>query len=68
MSVSAFRHSVRKGLIRFGFGSKPDFLVGGDQKAGTTYLYSLLRQHPLIVEPVHKEAHFFDYEKKLCWR
>ena len=57
------RHTVKKTLVRAGFYSKPSFLIIGAQKGGTTFLYSVLRQHEQIVEPVNKEAHFFDYEK-----
>ena len=58
-----FRHGIKKMLVKAGFGISPQFMIIGAQKAGTTYLFSLLRQHPQIVEPVNKEAHFFDYEK-----
>ena len=36
------------------------FLIGGVQKAGTTALAELLRQHPRIRLPRDKEAHVFD--------
>ncbi len=40
------------GLLRF---------IGiGAQKAGTTWLYSMLRQHPCIGFPAGKEMHFWD--------
>jgi hypothetical protein len=38
----------------------PDFLVIGAQKAGTTALYSYLREHPAIAGPPWKEVSFFD--------
>ena len=38
------------------------FLVAGMQKAGTTALYRLLRQHPQIYLPTQPEVHFFDDE------
>lgn len=41
----------------------PNFLCIGVQKAGTTWLYHILRQHPEIFLPVHKELHYFDIEK-----
>lgn len=37
----------------------PDFLGIGAQKAGTTWLYSNLRQHPKIWMPPIKEIHYF---------
>ncbi|MBN9417038.1 MAG: sulfotransferase [Candidatus Eremiobacteraeota bacterium] len=39
---------------------KPDFLCIGGQKAGTTWLYQKLRQHPEIWLPPVKEVHYFD--------
>ncbi len=36
------------------------FLGIGAQKAGTTWLYSQLEQHPQLVFPLGKEAHFWD--------
>lgn len=56
------RHLAKKTFIRLGFYSYPSFMIIGAQKAGTTYLYSILRQHPQVIEPVYKEAHFFDYD------
>ena len=41
-------------------GALPDFVVLGAQKAGTTYLYNLLVQHPHIEPAASKELHFFD--------
>lgn len=40
----------------------PDFVGIGVQKAGTTWWYELLLQHPGISSPesIHKERHFFD--------
>lgn len=40
--------------------AKPDFLVIGAQKAGTTWLYSQLQRHPDIWLPPVKEIHYFD--------
>ena len=37
----------------------PDFLVIGAQRAGTTWLHRVLRQHPALLPPV-KELHYFD--------
>ena len=36
-----------------------DFIVGGIQKCGTTALYRLLRQHPMLIGSEPKEPHFF---------
>jgi hypothetical protein len=42
---------------------KVNFLIIGAQKAGTTALYQILRQHPDIGMPLKKELHFFDNEE-----
>lgn len=39
-----------------------DFLVAGVQKGGTTALFDYLNEHPDLVLPSIKEAHFFDDE------
>jgi hypothetical protein len=41
-------------------GALPDFLVIGVGKGGTTFLYHLLTQHPLVEAAATKEVHFFD--------
>ncbi len=38
----------------------PDFLVIGAQRAGTTWLHRVLRQHPHLWLPPVKELHYFD--------
>lgn len=38
----------------------PDFLVIGAQKAGTTFLHRVLRNHPEIYIPYIKELHYYD--------
>lgn len=40
---------------------RPNFLVVGAAKAGTTWLYSCLRSHPDVFVPLNKEIHFFSY-------
>ncbi len=49
--------------------NKPNFLVVGTQKAGTTAMYSVLRQHSQIFLPETKEIHYFDkkFEKGFDW-
>ncbi len=42
----------------------PNFLGVGAQKSGTTTLYDILKNHPDIYLPRHKEAHFFDSDRK----
>jgi len=41
-------------------GALPDFVVIGEKKCGTTFLYHLLTQHPLVEPAAKKEVHFFD--------
>ncbi|MBI65998.1 MAG: hypothetical protein CMG64_06875 [Candidatus Marinimicrobia bacterium] len=48
----------------------PDFIGIGSPRCGTTFLVSLLKQHPKIhFNPYFKEIHFFDnnYHKGLNW-
>ena len=41
-------------------GALPDFVIIGTMKGGTTYLYHLLSQHPLVEPAAFKEPHYFD--------
>ena len=41
-------------------GALPDFAIIGGKKCGTTFLYHLLGQHPLVEPAASKELHFFD--------
>ncbi|WP_281662159.1 MULTISPECIES: sulfotransferase [Halomonadaceae] len=41
---------------------KPNFMCIGSQKAGTSWLYEMLLQHPNVWLPKIKEIHFFDYK------
>ena len=48
----------------------PTFLGIGVQRAGTTWLHTLLNSHPDVYMPTHrKEIRFFDryYERGLSW-
>lgn len=49
--------------------TKPDFLIIGTQRGGTTTLFSLLSAHPGIFMPEEKEVHYFDlnYQKGIDW-
>jgi hypothetical protein len=38
---------------------RPDFMIIGAQKAGTSWLWGMLRQHPGTSLPQKKEIHFF---------
>lgn len=41
---------------------RPSFIGIGTGKAGTTWLWGMLRQHPEIFLPSEKELHYFDEE------
>lgn len=45
------------------FKLKPQFLIVGAQKAGTTSLFKYLAQHPAIQAPENKEIGFFCWDK-----
>ncbi|MBP0018242.1 MAG: sulfotransferase domain-containing protein [Cyanobacteria bacterium SBLK] len=61
------KDKIKKIVVSLGYYSKPDFLIIGAQKAGTTALYAILKQHSFITAS-RKEIHFFDndflYAKK----
>src|SRR5262245_46898937 len=44
---------------------KLSFIVGGAQKAGTTAMFEMLKDHPALACPNRKELHFF--EKPSGW-
>lgn len=45
----------------------PDFLILSAGRCGSTSLFAILGAHPQVLEPSHKELHFFDrnYERGL---
>ncbi|MBN2867073.1 MAG: sulfotransferase domain-containing protein [Flavobacteriaceae bacterium] len=54
------KEKIRKKLIKLGFNSKPDFIIVGTQKGGTSGLYDILKNHPKIKPSLTKEIHYFD--------
>jgi Sulfotransferase domain len=50
-------------------GALPDFVIIGGKKCGTTYLYHLLSQHPLVELASSKELHFFNcfFDEGIEW-
>jgi Sulfotransferase domain len=50
-------------------GALPDFVVIGERKCGTTFLYHLLTQHPLVEPAASKELHYFDalFDEDVEW-
>ncbi|MCD6018326.1 MAG: sulfotransferase [Bacteroidetes bacterium] len=57
------RYIFRKSIVFFGHYSRPGFLIVGAQKAGTSALFEILKQHPDITGSHRKEIHFFDHDK-----
>jgi hypothetical protein len=55
MTSSTEQHAVEPRQQR----RLPDFFVVGHHKSGTTALYEMLRRHPQIYLPDHKEPRFF---------
>ena len=41
---------------------KPNFIIAGFPKCGTTSLHHYLNEHPAIFMPEQKELHFFTYK------
>jgi hypothetical protein len=58
-------------LARFGWVSRPAFLIIGAQKAGTVALYNYLSTHPSIIPAREKEISFFSkdlfYDRGEAW-
>ncbi|MDY6782550.1 MAG: sulfotransferase [Cyanobacteriota bacterium] len=48
---------------------KPDFIICGSTKCGTTSLYNYLIAHPQVLPAVEKELYFFShyFERELDW-
>lgn len=48
---------------------RPDFIIGGAARSGTTSLFRWLAAHPAVSMPEHKEVRFFDchYEEGVEW-
>lgn len=60
---------VDKSLTGSRLSRRPDFVGIGAQKAGTTWVFSRLQQHPGVAFPAGKEVHFWDlrYRKGISW-
>jgi hypothetical protein len=58
--IKRFARWLKRGAARLGYYSKPSFIIIGAQKAGTSALFFILRQHPQIVASSVKEIHFFN--------
>ena len=71
MSSRKLLKSLRQGYYRStaALRTRPDFVVIGAMKCGTSTLFERIRQHPQIVPSHRKEVHFFDrhYEAGERW-
>jgi len=63
----AFKRRARIASTRFGWHGRPDFLIVGAQKAGTTALYQYLLGHRQLVGSKVKETYFFSPESYRGW-
>lgn len=52
--------AIRNFFVRLGYCSKPDFMIIGVQKSGTSSLFATLKQHHHIDSSLVKEVHYFD--------
>ncbi len=62
--------SVQLGRATASARMKPNFLICGAQRCGTTSMYRALIQHPSVVGPnLHKGVHYFDvnYGRGISW-
>jgi len=52
-----------------GFESHPDFLYIGAAKAGSSWIYEILREHPEVFVPPAKDIQYFDtfFDKGIDW-
>jgi len=46
---------------------RPDFLYIGAAKAGSSWLYKILRSHPDVFIPPAKDVQYFDHQYQLGW-
>lgn len=58
---------IRALLLYVGYATKPQFLIVGAQKAGTTALHSYLQANPRVVAATTKEIGFFSPEAFAAW-
>ena len=61
-TVVQTRRSIDR-MIHYGKRPTPTFIILGAQKAGTTYLFELIMQHPLCIKPKNnrRETHCLDW-------
>jgi len=56
------KYDIKVLLARLGFTLNPDFVILGAQKAGTTSLFEVLKQHSKIYSSSVKEVHYFSHD------
>lgn len=56
--------AARRTLGLFYPKTRPDFIIIGTQRGGTTSLFNYLNVHPQIHLPIIKEIHYFDLQSK----
>lgn len=57
-----FKRDLKLAAVSLGYHSKPNCVIIGAQKAGTSGLFYTLKQHPYCESSYQKELHFFDRE------
>lgn len=58
------KSAIKLRAVKLGYSSKPDFMIIGAQKAGTSALFSMLDQCNNITPSKIKEIHYFDKDQK----
>ena len=73
-SIAPFRRQLLEArlqarIMRGGERLKPNFLIAGAMKAGTTSLFEYMSRHPQFVAPLVKEIQYFSWNgyKSLDW-
>ena len=57
------KSKIRQTLAKLGYYTKPDFIIIGAQKSGTTGLFDILDKHSCIASSAMKEVHYFDNDE-----
>lgn len=67
--LTPFVIGTAKAILIVGMDSRPNFLIVGAAKAGTSWVHQCLQEHPDVYVPDRKEIRFFsvNYEKGIEW-
>ncbi len=57
------KRKIRKTLARLGYCTRPDFIIIGAQKCGTSGLFKMLEAHSHMAPSLVKEVHYFDNDQ-----